>query len=299
MRGLDYKWIEALDAIVEQRSFEKAAEHLYISQSAVSQRVKQLEKWLSQPVLIREQPPRPTAVGKKLLGLYRRVRLLEQELVPELAAELADKPYSVSLATNADSLATWLLPSLSNLLEAKRIELDLIVDDEARTIEKLRNGEVIGAISSESQSISGCIADYLGRIDYHCVASPSFIKRYFSQGVNRESLMKAPAVAFDQYDKMHQEFVNQHFNIVPGTILKHTVRSSEAFVKLALSGVAYCLIPKLQIQDELERGELVEITPKIVLSHHMYWHHWQLESGVLSEVSEAITGYARQYLPQA
>ncbi|MGR5456779.1 LysR family transcriptional regulator, partial [Vibrio alfacsensis] len=92
--------------------FDKAAEHLYISQSAVSQRVKQLEKWLAQPVLVREQPPRPTAVGKKLLGLYRRVRLLEQELVPELAADLGDKPLSVSLATNADSLATWLLPSL-------------------------------------------------------------------------------------------------------------------------------------------------------------------------------------------
>ncbi|GAL32530.1 chromosome initiation inhibitor [Vibrio maritimus] len=131
MRGLDYKWIEALDAIVEQKSFDKAAEHLYISQSAVSQRVKQLEKWLAQPVLVREQPPRPTAVGKKLLGLYRRVRLLEQELVPELAADLGDKPLSVSLATNADSLATWLLPSLFPLLESKRVELDLIVDDEA------------------------------------------------------------------------------------------------------------------------------------------------------------------------
>ncbi|MFC5076496.1 Chromosome initiation inhibitor [Vibrio thalassae] len=298
MRGLDYKWIEALDAIVEQRSFDKAAEHLYISQSAVSQRVKQLEKWLAQPVLVREQPPRPTAVGKKLLGLYRRVRLLEQELVPELAADLSDKPLSVSLATNADSLATWLLPSLFPLLEAKRVELNLIVDDEGRTIEKLKNGEVVGAISLESQSISGCVADYLGRVDYLCVASPSFIKRYFSQGVNRESLIKAPAVAFDQHDKMHQRFVNQHFNIMPDSILKHTVRSSEAFVKLAVAGVAYCLIPKLQIQDELASGELIELTPNILLSHQIYWHHWQLESGVLGEVSDAIIRHARQYLPQ-
>jgi LysR family transcriptional regulator (chromosome initiation inhibitor) len=298
MRGLDYKWIEALDAIVEQKSFDKAAEHLYISQSAVSQRVKQLEKWLAQPVLVREQPPRPTAVGKKLLGLYRRVRLLEQELVPELAADLGDKPLSVSLATNADSLATWLLPSLFPLLESKRVELDLIVDDEGRTIEKLKNGEVVGAISLEPQSIPGCVADYLGRVDYLCVASPSFIKRYFSQGVNRETLMKAPAVAYDQHDKMHQRFVNQHFNIMRGHILKHTVRSSEAFVKLAVAGVAYCLIPKLQIQEELESGALIELTPNILLSHQIYWHHWQLESGVLSEVSDAIIGHARQFLPQ-
>ena len=77
MRGLDYRWVEALDAIINQRSFEKAAEELCISQSAVSQRIKQLEKWLAQPVLVREQPPKATDTGRKLLGLYRRVCLLE------------------------------------------------------------------------------------------------------------------------------------------------------------------------------------------------------------------------------
>jgi LysR family transcriptional regulator (chromosome initiation inhibitor) len=69
-------------------------------------------------------------------------------------------------------------------------------------------------------------------------------------------------------------------------------------VKLAVAGVAYCLIPKLQIQDELESGALIELTPSILLSHQIYWHHWQLESGVLSEVSDAIIGHARQFLPQ-
>ncbi|MGC9553259.1 LysR family transcriptional regulator, partial [Vibrio metoecus] len=51
MRGLDYRWIEALDSVVSKGSFERAAEQLFISQSAVSQRIKQLEKYLAQPVL--------------------------------------------------------------------------------------------------------------------------------------------------------------------------------------------------------------------------------------------------------
>lgn len=65
MRGLDYKWIEALDAVVAQGGFERAAEELYISQSAVSQRIKQLERFLAQPVLIREQPPKTDTCGKE------------------------------------------------------------------------------------------------------------------------------------------------------------------------------------------------------------------------------------------
>ncbi|MBW3694073.1 LysR family transcriptional regulator ArgP [Vibrio sp. T187] len=298
MRGLDYKWIEALDAVVNQRSFERAAEHLYISQSAVSQRIKQLEKWLAQPALVRETPPRPTAVGKKLLGLYRRVRLLENELVPEFTNEDNLRPLSVSIATNADSLATWLLPAISQVMSSRKVELNLAIYGEARTIEKIKSGEVSGAISLESQPIPGCSADYLGRMDYVCVASPDFYARYFNEGVNYHSLTKAPAVSYDQYDDLHKKFLHDHFNVPRDSVINHTVGSSEAFVKLALSGVAYCLIPRLQIVEELASGSLIDITPGFLLSYRIYWHHWQLESGILKELSQAIFQYAREVLPQ-
>lgn len=297
MRGLDYKWIEALDVIVQFGSFERAAEQLCISQSAVSQRIKQLEKFLAQPALVREQPPKPTPVGKQLLGLYRRVRLLESELVPELMNDASFKPLQLSLATNADSLATWLLPALTQLLKRERVALNLVVDDEGRTLEKLRSGEVAGAICLDSQSIPGCDADYLGRVDYLCVASPEFFQHYFPNGVNRESLLRAPTVAFDYHDDMNDRFIHQHFNLPKGSVLKHTVRSSEAFVKLALTGVAYCLIPKLQIEEELAAGLLVDITPGFFLSHRIYWHHWQLETGILKSISDAIINHSRAILP--
>ncbi|MCF7511448.1 LysR family transcriptional regulator ArgP [Vibrio sp. D54] len=298
MRGLDYKWIEALDAIVYQGSFERAAEHLFVSQSAISQRIKQLEKFLAQPVLIRSQPPKPTPIGKKLLGLYRRVRLLEHEILPELKNDTSTRPVQLSLATNADSLATWLLPALKNVMKQRQVELKLTIYGEYRSIEKLKSGEVTGAISLESQPIPGCRADYLGRIDYVCVASPEFYQRYFSKGVNNQTLAKAPAVSYDQYDDLHKTFLTEHFNVNPGSVIHHNISSSEAFLKVALAGVAYCLIPRLQITDELDRGVLVDVTPGFLMSHRIYWHHWQLETGVLQEISHAIVGYAQQHLPQ-
>ncbi|EOX4463867.1 LysR family transcriptional regulator ArgP [Vibrio alginolyticus] len=298
MRGLDYKWIEALDAIVYQGSFERAAEHLFVSQSAISQRIKQLEKFLAQPVLIRSQPPKPTPIGKKLLGLYRRVRLLEHEILPELKNDTSTRPVQLSLATNADSLATWLLPALQNVMKQRQVELKLTIYGEYRSIEKLKSGEVTGAISLESQPIPGCRADYLGRIDYVCVASPEFYQRYFSKGVKNQTLAKAPAVSYDQYDDLHKTFLTEHFNVNPDSVIHHNISSSEAFLKVALAGVAYCLIPRLQITDELDRGVLVDVTPGFLMSHRIYWHHWQLETGVLQEISHAIVGYAQQHLPQ-
>ncbi|WP_281630087.1 LysR family transcriptional regulator ArgP [Vibrio sp. St2] len=296
MRGLDYKWIEALESVVTQGSFERAAEALYISQSAVSQRIKQLEKFLAQPVLVREQPPRATMVGKKLLGLYHRVQLLESELVPELTNSDSERPLAISIATNADSLATWLLPSLQQVLKTRNIELRLAVLNEVRAIEKLKSGEVTGAISLESRPIPGCQADYLGRVDYVCVANPQFVERYFPNGVNYDSLLRAPAVAYDQHDDQHQLFLKEHFNILPDNVRTHRVASSEAFVKMALAGVAYCLIPSFQIKKELAQGSLVDILPGFLSSYRIYWHHWQLESGVLEEVTQSIVNYARNVL---
>ncbi|NVD05624.1 LysR family transcriptional regulator ArgP [Vibrio sp. JPW-9-11-11] len=298
MRGLDYRWIEALEAVVKAGSFERAAQSLYVSQSAISQRVKQLEKFLAQPVLVREQPPRPTLIGQKLLGFYQRVQLLETELIPELGSDSQEKVQRISIATNADSLATWLLPALAPIMKSHRVEFNFVVFPEARTLNKLKNGEVVGALSMEPRAMAGCEAQYLGRMDYVCVSSPEFAEHYFPNGVDRAALQSAPAVSFDHYDPLHRDFLTQHFHIEPDTIAHHHVASSEAFVNLALMGCAYCLIPKLQIERELASGQLVDLMPGFFMSFEIYWHHWQLETGLLKTITQSILAHTDDLLPK-
>ncbi|CSC07029.1 chromosome replication initiation inhibitor protein [Vibrio cholerae] len=37
----------------------------------------------------------------------------------------------------------------------------------------------------------------------------------------------------------------------------------------------------MQIISELESGALINMTPDFMLSYPIFWHHWQLETGVL------------------
>ena len=76
----DYKLLAALAAVVEQAGFERAAQALGLSQSAISQRIKLLEARVGQPVLLRDTPPRPTELGQRLLNHVQQVRLLERDL---------------------------------------------------------------------------------------------------------------------------------------------------------------------------------------------------------------------------
>jgi LysR family transcriptional regulator (chromosome initiation inhibitor) len=62
---LDYKLIEALAMVVREGGFDKAARTLYITQSAVSQRVKLLEEYTGQVLIARTTPPQATSAGQK------------------------------------------------------------------------------------------------------------------------------------------------------------------------------------------------------------------------------------------
>ncbi|WP_050717686.1 ArgP/LysG family DNA-binding transcriptional regulator, partial [Aeromonas tecta] len=202
MKALDYKLLLALDAVMEEQNFERAAQRLHLTQSAISQRIKQLEQQFAEPLIIRSQPLRATELGQKLLAHYRQVRQLELELAGELSPDEPQAPVRVSIAINADSLATWFLPALGPLLEQHPIELNLLVDDESRTLDKVREGQAFGAVSLQPQPLAGCCVDELGEMHYLLAASPAFVARHFPHGITPAALAKAPAVAFDQRDDM-------------------------------------------------------------------------------------------------
>ena len=62
------------------------------------------------------------------------------------------------------------------------------------------------------------------------------------------------------YTHLHQAFLQQNFDLPPGSVPCHIVNSSEAFVQLARQGTTCCMIPHLQIEKELASGEPVSYT---------------------------------------
>jgi len=288
MKHIDYKLLYAFSTVIKMQSFEKAAEFLCLTQPAVSQRIKQLEQLVAQPILIRSTPIEATELGKKLLNHYHQVQQLEADLLPKVFPNEPNTPLTISLATNADSLATWLVPAIASTIQNNSIELNLEVTNETNTIYKLKNGEVFGAISTQKTPLPGCVADKLGEMNYMLVASPQFKEKYFKQGVTKNSLLKAPSILFDNKDDMHTKYIEQEFGLLPGSYPHHIVHSSEAFVSFATQNLAYCFIAELQIQKELATGQLVNLLPNKELIRTLYWHRWSLVKGLFKTLSDVI-----------
>jgi LysR family transcriptional regulator (chromosome initiation inhibitor) len=292
----DYKLLAALAEVIELQSFDLAAKKLFISQSAVSQRIKALEEHVGQPVLIRNQPIIATLAGEQLLSHFKKVKQLEHELLPILSPSKPIKPMKISLAVNADSIATWFIKAITPVLRDYLVELDLIVEHEERTIDKLRRGQAIGAVTVTETPLKGYRSFKLGEMEYCLVASKGFQQKYFPNGVNQSSLKMAPAISYDHKDDMHVRYIAKHFNLAASQYYCHSVRSSEAFVELVTQGVAYCLLPKLQIEEALASGELINLCPDKELVETLYWHSWVLVKGVNKKVSEQIVSFGREKL---
>ncbi|TMM47486.1 ArgP/LysG family DNA-binding transcriptional regulator [Colwellia ponticola] len=296
MANFDYKLLAALAEVIELQSFELAAQKLFISQSAVSQRIKALEEHVGQPVLIRNQPIVATIAGEQLLSHFKKVKQLEHELVPLLSPDTPIKPMKVALAVNADSIATWFIDAITPVLKNYLVELNLIIEHEERTLDKLRSGQAIGAVSVIEKPLKGYRSFKLGEMQYCLVASKGFAQKYFPDGVSRRSLKMAPAISYDHKDDMHVRYIAKHFNLAASEYYCHSVRSSEAFVELVKQGVAYCLLPKLQIEQELKTGQLISLCPDKDLVETLYWHSWVLVKGINKKMSEQIVSFGQKKL---
>ncbi|HIE4140380.1 TPA: ArgP/LysG family DNA-binding transcriptional regulator, partial [Stenotrophomonas maltophilia] len=190
--------LAAFAAVLEEGSFEAAARRLSISPSALSQRIKALEDRLGQVLVVRQAPSRPTAAGEALLRRVRPMQALEAEalaeLLPERGSDAARTP--IPLAVNDDSLDTWFVPAIADLHQRHGYLFDLRMDDQDHTLQLLRDGSVLGAVTAESQPVKGCNVHPLGAMRYHAVASPGFARQYFRDGMQATALASAPMLVF-------------------------------------------------------------------------------------------------------
>lgn len=294
MSTFDPDALECLAAIVEEGGFERAAQRLSITQSAVSQRLRALEAQVGTVLIVRSRPLKPTAAGQLLLKHTKQLRLLRADLerdMKELAPSSiggAREEERISIAVNADSVATWALAALNDLAR-QGLPLEIITDDQDFTHEWLREGQVLGCVTTLKQALRGCKVVPLGAMNYVAVAEASYARQRCPRGLTAHNFREMPFIAFNRKDDMQTEFVGKAFGLKRVTLNQLFVPSSEGQVRAVLAGWGVSVVPELLARGLLAQGQLVDIAPGQALPIQLYWHCWNLESDVLNALSAALT----------
>jgi DNA-binding transcriptional LysR family regulator len=132
----DFAELKAFSAVVERASFARAAEHLGLSPSALSQTIRQLEARLGTRLLNRTtRSVAPTVTGTQLYGRIAPLFREMAEAVDEASAAAGQTRGALRINTLGMAARQVIAPRLGRFHRAHpEVALDIVVDDELSDI---------------------------------------------------------------------------------------------------------------------------------------------------------------------
>ncbi|MBC3192646.1 LysR family transcriptional regulator ArgP [Pseudonocardia sp. C8] len=286
--------LATLSAVVEEGSFEAAAALLKITPSAVSQRIKALERQSRQILVRRSRPCVATEAGQTLLRLARQIAVLEDSVARSLGDDDATALH-LPIAVNADSVTHWFLRAVVPLAARYGVRLDLHVDDEEHTAALLREGAVIGAVTTSATPVQGCAVQPIGATRYRPVAARPVYDRWFAGRDPATAFPAAPRVDFGPKDRLQTRFVRT-LTHRPCTGPAHRVPAADGYHDAVRAGLGWGLFTDAPARAAADSGRIVLLDAERHLDVPLYWQHWTLSTPVLDALTGAVQEVAARVL---
>lgn len=294
----DYDSLLALDAVVREGGFDAAAKSLEVTQSAVSQRIKQLEDNVGSVLIVRGRPCVPTEVGLQLCQHFEQVTLLQHELADRMNV-LIDKAgvnsATIRIGVNNDSLASWFPFVMKRAVRELNVQIEIIPDDQEHTEKSLKSGDALAVITDVEKPVQGCRRISLGAMDYIAVASREFYDAHFSEGVSLETLENTACLAFNRKDTIQDQWMELCFDATVKT-QTHMVPSYEGYVACCLNGTGWGLVPGDAGNPHLKSGALIELVPNNRIKISLHWQSSTQSSEILRRLGEIVREEAQIHL---
>jgi LysR family transcriptional regulator (chromosome initiation inhibitor) len=292
MAEVDLPQLRALLAVVDEGSFEAAADALHLTQSAVSQRIRALETAVGQVLVRRTRPAGVTDAGAVYLRLARQVLGLADEARAEVTPGGGGRVV-LPIAVNSDSLGAWVLPALAPL--ADQIVLDLHREDQDHSADLLRDGTVVAAITTAATPVQGCTSHRLGVLRYRPMMAAGRIAEHLPDGPTPAALATAPLVVFDRKDDLQDRYLRGR-GADPALPPRHHVPASADFVLAVRLGLGWGMLPEADARAGERDGTLVDIDPGRYVDVTLHWQQWTVRTAALERVGEAVRAAAAAYL---
>ena len=283
---VDGQQLAAFAAVIELGSFDAAAERLHVTPSAISQRIKALEQRVGQVLVVREKPCTATSAGVPLLRLAAQTALLEAEALAEMGGG-EGVAARIALAVNADSMSTWFTGVFTEL---DGVVLDIRIEDQDHSTRLLREGVVMGAVTTERHAVPGCRVQSLGVMRYVPMASREYIKQYLPDGFTVHAVANAPSLAWNRDDALQDMLVRKVFRCDIKR-LQHFVPTAEGFGAAVRHGLGWGMFPDSLAAPHLADGSFVRVSDAH-LDVPLYWQCWKLDSPIVEKVTDAVRSAA-------
>ncbi|UTH72492.1 LysR family transcriptional regulator [Chromobacterium sp. IIBBL 290-4] len=257
MSTLELRHLRSLLALADSGSVSQAAQRLFLTQSALSHQLKQLEAGYGLALFERKtQPLRFTPAGERLLSLARELTAKVAAAERDLARLRQGEAGEIRVAVECHTCFDWLMPAMDAFRQNwPAVELDIVSGFHADPVGLLISGRADLAIVSEAEVQDGVV--HLPLFAYEMVAiaardHPLAAKPVWqAQDFAAETLIHYP-VADEMLDLLRK--VLKPAGVDPA---RRTAELTIAIIQLVASRRGVAALPYWTVQPYLERGYVV------------------------------------------
>ncbi len=250
---MNLRFVEAFYWVVSLKSVSRAAEKLFITQSAMSSRIAALEEDLGVLLLDRRDKQfRLTTAGMRFFDHAQRLLALQEEIKVEMGAAGGHKQ-TVSLRIGAveSVLHSWLIDWVQHMRkDAPDFELQLTVETTVVLGEQMRRGTLDLAFSAmpviaeglRNRALPPMEMVFVGHAEHHVK------RRYTLADIARHDLL-----TFQRGSQPHAGLLEllRTAEVEPKRV--HTISSISAMVQLVESGFGIATLPLAAVKRLNER----------------------------------------------
>jgi len=252
---LELRHLKTLVALAETGNLSRAADRLFLTQSALSHQLRTLEQFYETLLVDRDaRPLRLTPAGQRLLDLARETLPRVAEAERDLARLAQGLGGPLRVAVECHTCFDWLMPAMDTFREAwPEVELDLVSGFHKEPLRLIRRGEAELAILHDPPPQQDGIAVH-PLFGYETVAllaprHPLNAREFLRARDFAEEVLISYPVADEMLDVM------KHLLIPAGVQpQRRKVELTVAILQLVASGRGIAALPLWSVAPYVERG---------------------------------------------
>jgi DNA-binding transcriptional LysR family regulator len=244
------------------RNFTKTADHLHITQSAVSHAIKKLEASIDTPLIDRKKRDLVlTDAGKVLFRSCEKIFYALERTDQDLAALKKKQPLTIRLGATVEFGTTILINHIKAFLDRfPEIHIDFLFSH--HLIEPLLQDVVDLIIDCQPHMVKNLEKIYLFKEQYVTIASPAFIEKMQVRAL--DDLEQVRILSLDKDLDWWHNFISA----IPSSkqaCLKNVMQINHirGIINGAISGLGIGFVPRYTVMGELEKNILMDPFPHI------------------------------------
>jgi len=255
---IELRHLKTLVALRDNGSLVEAAESLFLTQSALSHQLKDLEERLECSLFVRKtKPPRFTSAGRRLLNLADEILPMVKNAERDISRLAGGEVGRLHICIECHSCFQWLIPCL-DLYRANwpEVELDLSGGFSFAPLPALVRGDLDLVITSDPVELPGIT--YIPLFSYEAMLAISNDHRLASHAMVLPDDLESEMLITYPVDRDRLDIFTRFLE--PMDVEPDSVRTAELtpmMIQLVAAGRGVACLPNWALTEYLEQGTVM------------------------------------------